>query len=167
MKKIICFIVLIAAIVFAADVAISGDAVIFNPGDVRTVSFGGDGVAYDTIFTTESNIYGPYRLSTSKNSPMYSGFQAYYMDSTMTAGDSSQISYQIAPGDAITDTINTWNIYDTIVGATEAAGPYTSISSRAGGSIFFKVKNIDTDTAIIQYPIRLYLKESATVNYKR
>lgn len=171
MKKLIVLLIVMSVLfaVFAADKSISGDNVIWVPGNVRAISFGNDGAAYDTLFAGGSNVYGPYRMNTSKNAPMYKAFQWYAKAATMdSVVDTTQFSYQIVAGSSIGDTSNIWTIVDSIRGITADTGTYTSIDSRAGNSIFFKLKNISSgDTTVLQKPIKLYFKEAAEVRYTK
>lgn len=172
MKKfILIFTVLLLAIaaVYAADKTVKSDQVFQNPGNVRVVSIGNDGAAYDTIFAGESNLYGPYRLSTSGNSPMYVGFKAYLPAGTMdAAGDTCSISYQVLGGTNILDTTTLWTVVDSVKGITADTTAYVDISSKLGSSIVFRLKNVTaSDTTVLSDDIKVYFEENASVSYKK
>jgi len=116
----------------------------------------------DSINAAGVNTYGPFRLSISDDRGMATGFQVYGNTGCLSDGDSVSISYQILPGNKITDTLVTsgWTTTDTII--TGKKGTYTSIASRAGQSIVFRITAHDGTGVLIQKPIRVLFYETYT-----
>jgi len=111
------------------------------PSNVTIYSLGSSSTT-DTLYTSSGQVvYGPYSICTGANMFMAKGFQAYMPTGGLASGDSIQFLYQIIPGNQLSDTMTTWNAVDTFI--TGKKGTYTDISSRAGGSIVFKLINLD------------------------
>lgn len=158
----ILLIAIIAIIAYSQDASIAGDARIYAPGNIRSITLGTcNGSSADSIEASVSNVYGPYNLSYTRSRPMYTSFKFFSHDSSLiSATDSLAFYYQIIDGSTINDTSALWTLNDTITGVTADTGAVVDISSSIGGSIFFKLTNLQSaDTAVVYNPIRVLFKE--------
>ncbi|MCW8966100.1 MAG: hypothetical protein OQK82_05380 [Candidatus Pacearchaeota archaeon] len=151
-------------VIFGQDASIAGDARINAPGNIRSIKLGTcNGSSADSIEASASNVYGPYNLSYDRTRPMYTGFKFFTHDSSViSATDSLAFLYQIVDGSSISDTSALWTTADTITGVSADTGAVVDISDAIGGSIFFKLKNLQSaDTAVVYNPIRVLFKEAS------
>jgi len=139
MKKIF-LIMLVAALYVSADTTIVNTRGLNGtPSDINVVSIV-DGVS-DVIEDSTMVTYGPYRLFSGDNQPMYSGFQfisAGLGGTSPVAG----VAYQLSATSTTTDTVAAnWVYFDSL--AETGSSIYVDLSSKAGKFVWFRVHNHD------------------------
>lgn len=119
--------------------------------------------AYDTLATTECNVYGPYNLCPEDGAvPTTMKFQA-----DIATGTSPVISFEY-------QIIGSFNIKDTLAGAwiaadtvAEAIQDKVITLSGAGHSILFRLNNYDGTSSYIPGLVRVILYPNLTVYRKK
>jgi hypothetical protein len=167
-KSLIVVLLMATAALAYNNATVAGNIGNIQPNNVALVTYGDLDItdAIDSIGADSFVVAGPYALAASSSSPMYAGFQVRYPPDLFTSGDSLVLSYQLTYGKAISDTTATWTAVDTVQDAGET-GAYTSLASKAGVGIIFKLKAIGDEAAIIKKPIRILFAKAGTYMIKQ
>jgi len=117
-----------------------------TPSNIEMVSLGSSTTTDSLYMDSGKVIYGPYNLCIGNKRSSFKGFQAYMPVGGLASGDSISFAYQIIPGVTVADTNSSWTVADTLI--TGKKGTYVDISSRAGITILFRLKCIDTNRKV-------------------
>lgn len=112
------------------------------PGNIYVIPLGHNPpTTDDTLNVGKSNVYGPYRLSRSPASPLFSGFQAYIPKGSLDANDSGKILYQLMGTNKLADTGANWTTL-TAYEDTSKVSAYVSLANKSAPYIVFRVANV-------------------------
>lgn len=112
----------------------------------------------DTFLTTDIHVSGPFPLSSSMKTGMFSGFQVV-ADAITGTSPTMALDFQVLPSASLADT-SAWTSTDTL--SSTATNQYQSLSSFAGKYIVFRVNNYDNTQSEIPGNLRIIFKENWT-----
>jgi hypothetical protein len=164
MKKIVVLLVGFAfvSMVFAVDKAQSVTTPTYYANNVAGYKLGNAAAtSIDSIPTATCLIAGPFNMSISRDRTAFKGLTAYAPKSWCTANCSLEVSYQLSATGLFADTNATWVGVDTFP-ATGESGKYIDLSSKIGGYVFLRLKNITaaTTAVILKQPRILFVAPS-------
>jgi hypothetical protein len=117
----------------------------------------------DTFAAGDKHLHGPYPLSSSENTGIFSGFQIVGDAITGTTATMA-IDFQVLPSLSIKDT-SAWTATDTL--GTTATNQYQALSSYPGKGILFRVNNYDNTASQIPGQLKIMFKENWTYEMTR